>query len=97
MDEENEKTIVLKVFTNEFEAELAKGMLEEEKIKCYISSDDTGGMGPYLQLTLGIRLLVLENDYERAKEILDAYSSFTPEKKADNLEETDVDEDDEEV
>jgi hypothetical protein len=78
MNEENEKTVVLKIFMNEFEAELAKSMLEEEKIKAYISSDDVGGMQPPQQMSEGIKLIVLETDYERAKEILDAYSSFTP-------------------
>jgi hypothetical protein len=94
MIEENGKTIVLKVFTNEFEAELAKGILEEEEIKAYISSDDSGGMRPHLQLTLGIRLLVLESDFERAKEILDAYSTFTPDDEFNNFENEDEDDED---
>ncbi len=97
MDGENERTIVLKVFTNEFEAELAKGLLEEEEIKAYISSDDVGGMQPPQQMSEGIKLIVMENDYQRAKEILDAYSSFTPENEIENLEEIDEEDDDEEV
>lgn len=79
MDEETGKTIVLKTFISEFEAEIAKGILEEEGIKSYISSDDTGGMRPHLQLTLGVRLIVMEKDLQRAEEILDAYNNYTPE------------------
>jgi hypothetical protein len=78
MDEDSEKTVVLKMFTNEFEAEIAKSLLKEEGIEGYISSDDVGGMQPPQQLSEGIRLIVLEEDYQRAKEILDAYSSFSP-------------------
>lgn len=78
MNNESEKTVVLKVFTNEFEAELAKSMLEEEEIKAYISSDDVGGMQPPQQMSEGIKLIVMKSDYDKAKEVLDAYSSFTP-------------------
>jgi hypothetical protein len=81
MDEDSDKTIILKIFMNEFEAERAKGILEEEGIECCVSSDDVGGMGPPQQLIQGIKLLVLEEDYQRAKEVLDAYSSFTPEEE----------------
>lgn len=69
----------MKTFISEFEAEIAKGMLEEEGINCYISGDDTGGMRPHLQLTLGVRLIVMEKDLQRATEILDAYNDFSPE------------------
>jgi len=97
MEEENGKTVVLKIFMNEFEAELAKSMLDEEEIKSFISSDDVGGMQPPQQMTEGIRLLVLENDFERAKEILEAYSTFTPEDEFNTEFNDDEEEDDEEV
>lgn len=79
MDEETDKTVVVKTFLSEFEAEIAKGMLEEEGIECYVSSDDTGGMRPHLQLTLGVRLIVMEKDLQRALEILDAYNDYITE------------------
>lgn len=79
MDAESENTVVLRTFINEFEAERAKGMLEAEGIESSISSDDVGGMGPPQQLIQGIKLLVLEEDFKRAKEILDAYDSFKSE------------------
>jgi len=80
MKPDDENTVIVRTFINEFEAERAKGILEEEGIECYVSSDNAGGMEPPLQLILGIRLLVLEEDLKKAKEILDAYDSFTPEK-----------------
>jgi len=79
MNLDDENSVVVKTFMSEFEAEIAKGILEEEGIKCYISSDDTGGMRPHLQLTLGVRLIVMEKDLRRALEILDAYNDYTPE------------------
>ena len=79
MNLDDENIIVVKTFMSEFEAEIAKGMLEEEGIECYVSSDDTGGMRPHLQLTLGVRLIVMEKDLQRALEILDAYNDYITE------------------
>ena len=81
MDENTENTVIIKTFTNEFEAERAKGILEQEDIECCVSGDDVGGMGPPQQLIQGIKLLVLEEDVKRAKEILDAYDTFTSEEE----------------
>jgi hypothetical protein len=80
MKPDNENTVVVKTFINEFEAERAKGMLEAEGIECTVSSDDVGGMGPPQNLIQGIKLLVLEEDLNKAKKILEAYDSFSPEK-----------------
>lgn len=79
MKPDDENTVILKTFINEFEAERAKGLLEAEGIECSISSDDVGGMGPPQQLIQGIKLLVLEEDFKKAKEILDAYDSYKSE------------------
>jgi hypothetical protein len=79
MNENSENTVIVRTFINEFEAERAKGILEEEGIESYISSDNVGGMEPPLQLIQGIKLLVLEADLKKAKEILDAYDTFTAE------------------
>ncbi len=81
MKPDDENTVVVKTFVNEFEAERAKGMLEEEGIECSVSSDDVGGMGPPQQLIQGIKLLVLEEDLEKAKAILEAYDSFSSDKE----------------
>jgi len=66
----DENIIVIKTFNNEFEAEMAKSLLEEEEIECFISKDDEGSMYPSLQLTLGVNLHVFEKDAEKALEII---------------------------
>lgn len=78
MNINDENTVVAKTFPNEFEAERAKGILDENGIKSFVQRDDAGGMEPPLQLTEGVKLIVLEDDLQRAKEILDAYNDYTP-------------------
>lgn len=81
MKPDDENIIAVRTFINEFEAERAKGILKEEGIESFVSSDNVGGMEPPLQLVLGIKLFVLERDFTRAKEILDAYDSFIVEEE----------------
>lgn len=71
-DVDNESTVVIKTFMNEFEAEIAKGVLEEEGIESFISKDDEGSMNPALVLTQGVKLHVFEKDEEKANEILNS-------------------------
>ena len=80
MNLNNENSVVAKTFPNEFEAERAKGILDENGIESFVQRDDAGGMEPPLQLTEGVKLIVLEDDLVKAKEILDAYEDYTPEK-----------------
>ena len=80
MNINDENTAVAKTFPNEFEAERAKGILEENGVESFVQRDDAGGMEPPLQLTEGVKLIVLEDDLVKAKEILDAYEDYTPEK-----------------
>jgi len=79
MDINDENTAVAKTFANEFEAERAKGILEENGVEGFVQRDDAGGMEPPLQLTEGVKLIVLEEDLQRAKEILEAYNDYKPE------------------
>ncbi|HNR95239.1 MAG TPA: DUF2007 domain-containing protein [Kiritimatiellia bacterium] len=44
--------------------------LEASDIETLIEADDCGGMTPYFQQALGVRLLVREEDLDRAKELL---------------------------
>jgi hypothetical protein len=74
----DENSAVAKTFPNEFEAERAKGILKENGIESFVQRDDAGGMEPPLQLTEGVKLIVLEDDLQKAKEILDAYNDYTP-------------------
>lgn len=63
----------IRVFRNRFEADFAKNILEEEGIKAMISADDCGGLRPDLSLTTGgVRLLVNQEDVERANELLNS-------------------------
>lgn len=63
-------TVVLKKYSDEISAELAKLVLSEEGIYAIISKDDAGGMAPNLQLGSRIRLLVLNKDLKKAKQVL---------------------------
>ena len=53
------------------EAEIVKGMLEANGIRAALSADDMGGIRPELTFTMGVRLLVAEDDAEVARELLD--------------------------
>lgn len=67
---EDPKLIAIHTFTNELEADLAKGALEAFGIDCMIARDDCGGQRPHLALTGGLRLLVRAEDAQSAKEVL---------------------------
>jgi hypothetical protein len=71
---DKDRIVVLRTFTNELQAEIAKDHLVAHGIEAFVSKDDAGGMRPHLQLTMGVRLLVLMSDADRASEILDAMS-----------------------
>jgi|WetSurMetagenome_2_1015567.scaffolds.fasta_scaffold167476_2 hypothetical protein len=77
-EDETEKIdeVIVKVFMNEVEAQLAKEQLESEGIKCFIMSDNYGGMMPSLNLTGGVKLIVNEYNYEKAVEVLKAMDMF---------------------
>ncbi len=64
--------ICLKTFANRLEAELAKSVLESNAIKASVSADDAGGMRPDLGFTSGgVKLFVLDENAERALELLE--------------------------
>lgn len=63
--------IVVRTFGNRIEAELAHSALEAAEIDSTIIDDDAGGTQPELWLR-GVKLLVREDDAERATEILSA-------------------------
>ena len=65
-----EETVVLKVFTTEMDAKMARDVLGDEGIKAFVFKDDAGGMEPHLQRTNGVRLVVNRVDAERARKIL---------------------------
>ena len=61
--------IVLQRFPNRIEAEMAEGALHAAEIDAMVSADDAGGVEPGLW-TQGIRLLVWQEDADRARAVL---------------------------
>ena len=63
---------ILKIFSSRIEAEIAKGFLQSNDINAIIISDDAGSMYPAQDIVSGVRLLVGENDFREAEELLDS-------------------------
>jgi hypothetical protein len=60
----------LETYTSEIEAEIAKGRLEDLGVNVVLEKDNCGGMRPHLDLQAGIKLFVLDDQLEKAREIL---------------------------
>lgn len=71
----SDEPLVVKTFSNEIDAEMAKQALQESGVRAFVFKDDAGGMEPHLQLTGGVRLVVTRSDAERAQEILQTWES----------------------
>lgn len=67
----SDEPVVIKIFSNEVEAEMAQQLLEDSGVRAFVFKDDAGGMEPQLQLTGGVRLVASRADAERAREILE--------------------------
>ena len=65
------ETVCVKTFQTVAEAEFARGILESNGIHAMVSADDVGGLIGSLELTEGVRLMVLEENAKRAAEILE--------------------------
>ena len=68
----SEEIVVLRVFDNELEAQMAQQRLQDSGVRTFIFKDDGGGMEPHLQRTNGVRLVLNSADAERAEDILQA-------------------------
>ena len=68
----SEEIVVLRVFDNELEAQMAQQRLQDAGVATFIFKDDGGGMEPHLQRTNGVRLVLNSDDAERAEDILQA-------------------------
>lgn len=66
----SDEVAVIRIYSNEMEAIMAKQVLEESGVTAFVFADDAGGMEPQLQRTSGVRLVVSRADAERASEIL---------------------------
>lgn len=62
---------VIQSFNSEVEAQMAQGRLESAGIESIVTSDDCAGLHPHLQSVYGVKLLVFEEDLERAQAILE--------------------------
>jgi hypothetical protein len=66
----SDDVVVLKVFSSEIEAGMARQVLQDGGVIAFIFKDDAGGMEPHLQRTSGVRLLVNRVDVGSAHQIL---------------------------
>jgi len=62
--------VVLKTFINMYEAQMAKGLLDEKGIVSMLSDEDIGGFQPGMIIGETIKLMVNEEDLERAREVI---------------------------
>jgi hypothetical protein len=63
--------IILKTFDNSIDAHILMARLEDEGIDCFLVDENIVSIYPLLNFTVGgIKLKILENDLERAIEIL---------------------------
>lgn len=67
---------VVKVFTNAFNANVAKGLLESEGIQAFVLNENMNMIaGVANRDLLGIELAVADEDYSMACKLLDASSN----------------------
>lgn len=62
--------VLVKIFDNRVEAEIAKGYLESNGIEAIIQSDDVGGMIPSLESSTGGILLLVRKSAQEAAVLL---------------------------
>ena len=65
-----DQAVVLKTFLRRHEAGIAKGLLDESGISSMILSDDCGGWQTWMSFGFSIKLMVNDQDLQRAKEII---------------------------
>lgn len=61
---------IVQTFTTLVDAQIAQGALASLGVNSELETDNCGGMRPHLDLTLGIRLLVPDQDADKARDIL---------------------------
>ncbi len=59
--------VELKTVYSEMEAQVLITHLKDENIDAIIDKDDAGGMHPQLQAARGVKILVDEDDLQKAK------------------------------
>lgn len=66
-----DETVEIRVYATRQAAEFGRMLLEGSGIPSFVRADDVGGMQPYLTLFRGARLVVRQEDAERARDILE--------------------------
>jgi hypothetical protein len=64
--------VVIRTFSNKFEADVAKTALDAAHIQSLVRADDGGGLRPGLWMGNGVELVVNADDADRAEAILTA-------------------------
>ena len=65
-----ENLTTLKIFNTRIEAEVLRSLLESSGIKSWILTDDAGSMYPSQASINGVRLMVRDEDFKTASELL---------------------------
>jgi len=76
--EENDSLVCVATYPSEPEAQITRMHLEANGIAAIVSSDDCGSWEPWLQNSLGVRLMVRRDDVGRAMEVLQETSDSNP-------------------
>ena len=72
-DAGHSRLVAVADFPNRIDAEIAHSALEASGIESFVSGDDAGGVQPGLWMK-GVRLLVREDDADRALDVLNENS-----------------------
>ncbi len=65
-----ENLTTLKIFNTRIEAEVLRSLLESSGIKSWILTDDAGSMYPSQASINGVRLMIRDEDFKTASELL---------------------------
>jgi Putative prokaryotic signal transducing protein len=69
--DEQDKIVVLKIFENSIDANLARTKLDAYGIQCFLTEENVANLFPMQSVKLfGVRLHVFKNDQEQAGQIL---------------------------
>ena len=67
----SEDIVEIARYFNVMEGEVACAALRAEGVKAYLQTDNAGGIHPELNFTRGVRLMVLSEDQDRARQLIE--------------------------
>lgn len=83
--------VELRNFPNELFARMAADYLANQEIETFIQKDDCGGLYPQMQLAYGVKLMVDEEDLEKANTLLEEEETKVVSDEEDGFDEEDSD------